>query len=233
MTHGELFKQWVTRNKYTLDEVAAKLGLANRSSVSQMFKTKRFYQKTRRQLREKLGFQISGTMIIDSVTESAPVYQLSHAGTSVGIPVPVGDIENTSIERVILKTLDKGNIADYKVTGDSMAPTLEDGDYIRTFEVSPSQIREGYVYVIKYDNHSKIKVKRIYNRLESYGHLILRSDNEDYNKPIYVNQSQINNVYQLLFKVSFNVPKTSDIEERLIQVELDIESLKEAVFSDS
>lgn len=50
-----------------------------------------------------------------------------------------------------------------KVSGDSMSPTLENGDYILTFK--PRTFRAGFIYVLNHDRMGRI-VKRLSHQTE-------------------------------------------------------------------
>ncbi|MFI9652821.1 S24 family peptidase [Guyparkeria halopsychrophila] len=64
----------------------------------------------------------------------------------------------------------------FRVCGESMEPTLYDGDVVlvNTAENDPAHIMDGRVYAIRYGD--ELRVKRLFRKLD--GTLVLRSDNQ-------------------------------------------------------
>jgi phage repressor protein C with HTH and peptisase S24 domain len=69
--------------------------------------------------------------------------------------------------------LKRRNLLTVKAQGDSMEPSIHDGDTIM-IDSGFEQVVDGQVYVIRYGD--ELKVKRLYQRYD--GALIIRSDNE-------------------------------------------------------
>ena len=71
----------------------------------------------------------------------------------------------------------------FEVAGDSMAPTLSDGDFIMV-NTTDRDVRTGYIYLLRMEDELMVK------RLESRpgGVLLLRSDNPDY-EDIQINKN--------------------------------------------
>jgi phage repressor protein C with HTH and peptisase S24 domain len=63
----------------------------------------------------------------------------------------------------------------FEVAGDSMSPTLSDGDLIMV-NLADKDVRSGYIYLIRMED--ELMVKRLENR--PGGILLIRSDNSDY-----------------------------------------------------
>lgn len=63
----------------------------------------------------------------------------------------------------------------FEVAGDSMSPTLIDGDFIM-INTADKDVRSGYIYLLRMED--ELMVKRLENRPGSL--LLLRSDNPDY-----------------------------------------------------
>lgn len=63
----------------------------------------------------------------------------------------------------------------FEVAGDSMSPTLDNGDLIMV-NLQETDIRTGYIYLLRMED--ELMVKRLENR--PGGVLLLRSDNPDY-----------------------------------------------------
>lgn len=63
----------------------------------------------------------------------------------------------------------------FEVTGDSMTPTLIDGDLIM-INLTDKDVRSGYIYLLRMEE--ELMVKRLENR--PGGVLLIRSDNPDY-----------------------------------------------------
>lgn len=73
----------------------------------------------------------------------------------------------------------------FQVAGDSMSPTLADGDLIM-INRRDKDVRTGYIYLLRMED--ELMVKRLENRPGSI--LLIRSDNSDY-EDIAINKSEI------------------------------------------
>ncbi len=96
-----------------------------------------------------------------------------------------------------------GSFRSFDVAGDSMLPTLQEGDKVICRYVEPSDwisgIRDHHVYVIV--TRSNILVKRVVNNLQRHRHLELISDNPMY-KIVRMNIGEIREVWYLNTLVS-------------------------------
>jgi transcriptional regulator with XRE-family HTH domain/signal peptidase I len=130
--------------------------------------------------------------------------------------------------------LNHGTFRMFEVSGHSMGETLYDGDAIvGTFVENPQQIRDSRVHVIV-TRHDGVVVKRVLNRLESDGKLILKSDNikdkADYPN-IVVEPDDILEIWYGVLKFSryFKEPtelykRVTDLEGKLILLEHTIQA---------
>lgn len=84
-----------------------------------------------------------------------------------------------------------------QASGDSMHPTIYHHDWlIAEFVENPAEtIREGYVHVVV--THEGVVVKRVLNRIQERGKLVMQSDNSQY--PTY--EEDVSNVLQV-YKVT-------------------------------
>ncbi|WP_420581980.1 helix-turn-helix domain-containing protein [Reichenbachiella sp.] len=89
-----------------------------------------------------------------------------------------------------------------EIKGDSMHPTIYNGDWIIAKKISDYRhIREGYVHIVL--TNEGINCKRVLNRVDKRGSLVLKSDNSEY--PTY--QEPLDNVlslYEAVCKMSYN-----------------------------
>lgn len=112
-----------------------------------------------------------------------------------------------------------------EIKGDSMHPTVYNGDWIIAKKVTDyTAIREGYVHIIL--TNEGINCKRVLNRVDERGVLVMKSDNKEY--PTY--QEPIGHVlslYEAVCKMSYNFVNTgltlqnqiNDLSTRLSDVE--------------
>lgn len=80
-------------------------------------------------------------------------------------------------------TYQTGTYRSFDVKGDSMSPTIEEGDVLVCSYIEPTywvhSIRNHHVYVLV--TRGDVVVKRVINNLERHKHLELHSDNESFN----------------------------------------------------
>lgn len=136
----------------------------------------------------------------------------------VHVPVPAqagyaGEIANPSF----IQELPTFTLPDYKykigthrsfdVAGDSMEPTLFEGDKVVCSYVEPtlwqSAIKDNHVYVIV--THGDVVVKRVMNKFSEGELLELHSDNDFY-EPYQVTMNEIREVWQVRAKISPFLP---------------------------
>lgn len=112
--------------------------------------------------------------------------------------------------------------------GDSMHPTLYDGDYVAASFVDTGDwlnIRDNSIYVIVSKSRG-VNIKRIKNRITQHGFIRCRSDNR-HHPAFNVEVKDILQLWQVACKVSFNLPNENEniynkvdfLEERIEKLE--------------
>ena len=142
----------------------------------------------------------------------------------VHVPVPAqagyaGELANPTF----IQDLPHFTLPDYKykvgthrsfdVSGDSMEPTLFEGDKVICSFLEPtlweSSLKNNYVYVIV--TRGDIVVKRVFNELKENKYLELRSDNSFY-EPFKVSIGDIREIWYVRAKISPFLPSPSNIQ---------------------
>lgn len=117
----------------------------------------------------------------------------------------------------------------FQIKGDSMLP-IPDKSYIFTSYVeSLDGIRDGKTYVVITANDG-IVYKRIYNKVNEDGTLLLYSDNSEY-APYSIAVAEVLEIWQALGFLSFELPESNSINmdklsSMVIKMKEDIEKLK-------
>lgn len=124
--------------------------------------------------------------------------------------------------------LNNGTFRCFEVQGNSMVRTFFDGDLVfGKYVENLSDIKDGRVYVIITKNDG-IVLKRVINRIEERGKLILKSDNKDGNYPMYtINAEEIMEVWYVTMFASKQMPEPVDIYDRLHDLESKLVELQE------
>jgi len=117
-----------------------------------------------------------------------------------------------------------GTYRSFDVSGDSMYPSLEEGDRLVCSIVEPNDwingLHDHHVYVIV--TRSSIFVKRVVNNLQRHRHLELVSDNTYY-KNIRVNIAEVRELWHVDTKISaFSHSLKSSTEDKLAELEATI-----------
>ncbi len=160
----------------------------------------------------------------------------------VHVPVPAqagyaGDAASPSF----IQELPSFTLPDYKykvgthrafdVAGDSMEPTLFEGDKVICSFLEPTlwetSIKDNYVYVIV--TRGDVVVKRIENHLKEDKELLLRSDNGFY-EPYRVNVSDIREIWYVRAKISPFLPSPQNIRNMLRD---EIRDMKKTILTQS
>jgi len=142
----------------------------------------------------------------------------------VHVPVPAqagyaGELANPTF----IQDLPSFTLPDYKykvgthrsfdVSGDSMEPTLFEGDKVVCSFLEPTlwetSIKDNYVYVIV--TRGDIVVKRAFNKLKVGKHLELHSDNKFY-EPYQISLSDIREMWYVRAKISPFLPSPNNIQ---------------------
>nr|WP_321221337.1 S24/S26 family peptidase [uncultured Psychroserpens sp.] len=126
--------------------------------------------------------------------------------------------------------LTNGTFRCFEVQGNSMVRTFFDGDmvfgrYVEDFK----DIKDGRVYIIISKNDGVV-LKRVINRIEERGKLILKSDNKDGNYPTYtINAEDIMEIWYVTMFASKQMPEPVDVYDRLHELESKIVDLQQRV----
>lgn len=237
ITDGKILKKERTRLGITPTQMAKVLGRKDRNSIYNMEKSKHFHDSTKQELKEKMGIDI------DELRKKYVVQEVVQIDYKSLKKAKAGEIEETKKSSILNS---KGNAMDYnmeaaigsaykyhkpvrdfQVTGESMEPNLYDGDTIRCLKIPLSEIKDNYIHVVIYDNYTKCNIKRVKNRLSSRDEIILRSDNEEHDKPIHISSKQIDEVYMVHSRLSFDLNQKPEIDRRVSDLEMELQLIKE------
>lgn len=120
-----------------------------------------------------------------------------------------------------------GTHRSFDVSGDSMEPTLFEGDKVICSYLEPTlweaSIKDNYVYVIV--TRGDVVVKRVFNHLKEKKSLELKSDN-DYYSSYDVNLGDIREIWYVRAKISPFLPSPQNIKNYLRD---EIRSMKQAM----
>ena len=124
-----------------------------------------------------------------------------------------------------------GTHRSFDVAGDSMEPTLYEGDKVVCSYLEPTlwetSLKDNYVYVIV--TRGDVLVKRVFNRIKADKSLELRSDNDFY-KPFTVNIGDIREIWYVRAKISPFMPAPQPNQPQLSS---EIRELKTTVLEQS
>lgn len=105
-----------------------------------------------------------------------------------------------------------GTHRSFDVAGDSMEPTLFEGDKVVCSFLEPtlweSSMKDNYVYVIV--TRGDIVVKRVFNKIKDQRKIELHSDNEAY-APYAINISDVREIWYVRSKISPFLPSPQNI----------------------
>ena len=126
--------------------------------------------------------------------------------------------------------LTNGTYRCFEVYGNSMVRTFFDGDLVfGKYVESLNDIKDGRIYVIVSKNDG-IVLKRVINRIEERGKLILKSDNKNGNYPTYtIDADEVMEVWYVTMFASKQMPEPVDIYDRLHELESQLVALKETL----
>lgn len=120
-----------------------------------------------------------------------------------------------------------GTHRSFDVSGDSMEPTLFEGDKVICSFLEPTlwetSIKDNYVYVIV--TRGDVVVKRVYNHIRNEKQLLLSSDNEFY-ESYRVGLGDIREVWYVRAKISPFLPSPQNIKNYLLE---EIRELKQTI----
>ena len=126
--------------------------------------------------------------------------------------------------------LTNGTYRCFEVYGNSMVRTFFDGDLVfGKYVESLNDIKDGRIYVVVSKNEG-IVLKRVINRIEERGKLILKSDNKNGNYPTYtIDADEIMEVWYVTMFASKQMPEPVDVYDRLHELESQLVELREAM----
>lgn len=128
-------------------------------------------------------------------------------------PVFVEDLPSFTLPDYKYKV---GTHRSFDVSGDSMEPTLFEGDKVICSFLEPSlwdtSIKDSYVYVVV--TRADVVVKRVYNKLKDERQLELVSDNNFY-EPYRVSLNDIKEIWYVRAKISPFLPSPQNIKNYL------------------
>jgi len=126
--------------------------------------------------------------------------------------------------------LTNGSYRCFEVYGNSMVRTFFDGDLVfGKYVESLDDIKDGRIYVIVSKNDG-IVLKRVINRIEERGKLILKSDNRNGNYPTYtIDAEEVMEVWYVTMFASKQMPEPVDVYDRLHELESQLIELKETI----
>ncbi|MCB0678373.1 MAG: S24 family peptidase, partial [Saprospiraceae bacterium] len=124
-----------------------------------------------------------------------------------------------------------GTHRSFDVAGDSMEPTLFEGDKVVCSYLEPtlweSSLKDNYVYVVV--TRGDVVVKRIFNLIREERTLELRSDNDFY-QPFRIDLNEIREIWYVRAKISPFLPSPQNIQNIL---QADLKELKTTVHQQS
>lgn len=157
-----------------------------------------------------------------------PVPAQAGYGTQLSDPVFMQELPAFSLPDFRFK---HGTFRSFDVQGDSMEPTLYEGDKVVCSFVEPdswpSSLKDNYVYII-ITTH-EVVVKRIVNEIRLNGTIKLVSDNNYYQERIF-SIKEVKEIWLLQMKISPFMPSPSNIRNALHE---DVEGLKTQLQSQS
>ena len=178
------------------------------------------------------GEENSGFRLLTIVTDGEDDERIVH------VPVPAqagyaGDI----LDQAFVETLPTYTLPDYKykigthrsfdVAGDSMEPTLFEGDKVICSFLEPrlweTSVKDNYVYVVV--TRGDVLVKRVFNQIKENKRLLLHSDNNFY-EPYSVEQEDVREIWYVRAKISPFLPSPNNIQNI---VRAEVKELKETI----
>jgi len=117
----------------------------------------------------------------------------------------------------------------FQIKGNSMEPVAEGSYIICEYVQDWQEIKSGKTYTLLTKEEGMV-YKRVYNRIEEKGELILKSDNPEY-EPYTVKIDNVSEAWKALGYMSFKLPEPDDVSLHKItflvsEMKKDIEKLK-------
>jgi phage repressor protein C with HTH and peptisase S24 domain len=142
----------------------------------------------------------------------------------VHVPVPAqAGYAGERLDTVFFQELPTYSLPDYKyrvgthrsfdVSGDSMEPTLFEGDKVVCSYVEPNfwenSVRDNFVYVVV--TRGDVLIKRVFNKIRENRSIELHSDNDFY-QPYQIAVSDVRELWYVRAKISPFLPSPSNIQ---------------------
>lgn len=132
------------------------------------------------------------------------------------------------LSRFSLPFLAKSTYRAFEIKGDSMNPLPSGSLVVAEYVEKVSDLKNGQTYVIVSKNEG-IVYKRVFNKIDEEGVLVLRSDNPAY-EPYYIKADEILEIWKAVLHLSYANKGTegsfNDIVQLMQDMKQEIESLK-------
>lgn len=142
-----------------------------------------------------------------------PIPAQAGYASDLGDPTFVQNLPSYSLPDYKYKV---GTHRSFDVAGDSMEPTLYEGDKVICSYLEPTlwetSVKKNYVYVIV--THGDVLVKRVHNKIKTDKSLMLFSDNVYY-EPFEVKLSEIKEIWYVRAKISPFLPSPQNVKSIL------------------
>ena len=144
------------------------------------------------------------------------------AGNALIAPDHEQDVGSIYLEAILGR--DTSNTYCIQITGDSMAPTIYDHDWVVCTRInSPDEIRDGNIYVVV--TQEGVCCKRVLNRVKERQALALQSDNPTY-KTYQEKITDVLALFRVRFKISSNLRNEgADVLKDVSKLKDDFESV--------
>lgn len=124
-----------------------------------------------------------------------------------------------------------GTHRSFDVSGDSMEPTLFEGDKVVCSFLEPglweSAMKDNYVYVVV--TRGDVVVKRVFNKIKEERKIVLHSDNDFY-EPYTIPVSDVREMWYVRAKISPFLPSPNNIQN---YVRAEVKELKQVLLQQS
>ena len=182
------------------------------------------------------GNEGQGFRLLTVVTDNSKDERIVH------VPVPAqAGYAGEMLDPEFIEELPSYSLPDYKyrvgthrsfdVSGDSMEPTLFEGDKVVCSFLEPglweTVLKDNYVYVVV--TRGDVVVKRVFNKIKESRQLELRSDNDFY-EPYLVPVGDVREMWYVRAKISPFLPSPNNIQN---YVRSEVKELKQVLMNQS
>ena len=182
------------------------------------------------------GEQVSNFRQLTIVTDGQDDERILH------VPIPAqSGYAGEVLDPDFVRSLPAYTLPDYKykvgthrsfdVSGDSMEPTLFEGDKVICSYLDPnhwdSAVKDNYVYVMV--TRGDVLVKRVFNNLKQEKNFLIHSDNEFY-EPYSVPKEDVREIWYVRAKISPFLPSPNNIQNI---VRAEVKELKNTIINQS